>query len=442
MKLKRVEIKGFKSIARKTSIFLADGITCIAGPNGCGKSNIIDAVRCALGEQSNRSLRAGTMSEVIFSGTQDAGPASMAEVTLEFAREGGFFPQSLEGFDEVAVSRRLYTTGESVYSINGVRCRLKDVTDIFLDTGLDRHGYAIVEQGKVKDIIQSKPEDIRYLIEEAAEVGKFRIKRTDAMKRLEATAANLERIEDLLGEVSRQRDELKAQANKARRYQLVRDEINGLTRLLWAHEIEAITERKAGLERGLREIEARMESFRKTHDEYANALKAHEYKLSVLRQKKDETAAALGEARSRLLLAEKEIEAVGRRKQDLSEAFDLLAARIGQMGEAREELAARKEREGTDLEKLGQEISAVAGEMAARMERAEILAKEHAEAEGEYGQARAKLFDAIGHVRAYEQRISSLEARRQEAVSNREKRGRPRRARGQEEGPAGKARRV
>ena len=423
MKLKRVEIKGFKSIARKTSLPLADGITCIAGPNGCGKSNIIDAVRWALGEQSNRSLRAGTMSEVIFSGTQDAGPASMAEVTLEFAREGGFFPQSLEGFDEVAVSRRLYTTGESVYSINGVRCRLKDVTDIFLDTGLDRHGYAIVEQGKVKDVIQSKPEDIRYLIEEAAEVGKFRIKRTDAMKRLEATAANLERIEDLLGEVSRQRDELKAQANKARRYQLVRDEINGLTRLLWAHEIEAITGRKAGLELGLREIEARMESIRKAHDEYVNALKAHEYKLSVLRQKKDETAAALSEAHSKMLLAEKEIEAVGRRRQDLSETFDLLAARIEQMGKAAEELAARKEREAGDLEKLGQEISALAREMAARTERAGLLGKELAGAEGEYGQARTKLFDAIGHVRAYEQRISSLEARRQEAISNREKRG-------------------
>jgi len=422
VKLKRVEIKGFKSIARKTSLPMADGITCIAGPNGCGKSNIIDAIRWALGEQSNRSLRAGSMSEVIFSGTQDLGPSSMAEVTLEFAREGGSFPQSLDGFDEVAVSRKLYSTGESVYSINGVKCRLKDITDIFLDTGLDRHGYAIIEQGKVKDIIQSKPEDIRYLIEEAAEVGKFRVKRVDAMKRLEATAANLERIRDLLTEVSRQRDDLKSQANKARRYQIVRDEINDLTRMLWSFEIRSIVERKGAVEKHRQEIEERLKVFWKQHEEYLTALKIQEGNLTSLRQKKDETTAALSEAHSKVLLAEREIDAVGRRRQDIADTCGMLETRIEQMGRTREDLLGKKSQELAELEKLEGDIAELLQEMNARMEHTEGLARGFTAAEGEYSQARARLFDAIGHVRAFEGRISSLETRRQEAVANCEKR--------------------
>ncbi len=420
--MKRIEIRGFKSIAKKSSLPVADGVTCIAGPNGCGKSNIIDAVRWALGEQSNRSLRAGSMSEVIFSGTQDAPPGSMAEVVMEFARDGGYFPKSLDGFDEVSISRRLYRTGESIYSLNGVRCRLKDITDLFLDTGLDRHGYAIVEQGKVKDIIQSRPEDIRYLIEEAAEVGRFRFKRADAIKRLEATAVNLERVRDLLTEVSRQRDELKSQANKARRYQNLRSEINSLTKMLWASEILKITGKKEKLDEMLREVRQQEESFHRQHEEYTRAMAGFDAKLSVVRGKMDEIRRAIEDTRSRELLAEGEIEANTNRARDISSTIEMLQSRIGQMTRETGDLREKSEQDRNRLEKLSRDIALIEEEMDSRHQHLESVEKEFGSVEGEYNQKRAQLFDAIGHSRATQQRISSMETRQREAETNARKR--------------------
>ncbi len=306
MKLSRIEIKGFKSIAKKTTLVVAGGVTCIAGPNGCGKSNIIDAAKWALGEQSAKSLRASAMSEVIFSGTQDVGPGSMASVTLEFVKDGGHFPTSLEGFDEVAITRRLFRTGESEYLINNVKCRLKDITDLFLDTGLHKNGYAIVEQGKVKDIIQAKPEEIRYLIEEAAEVGKFRIKRTEALRRLEATSKNLERINDLLGEVTKQRNDLKTQANKARRYQELRKEVNEISRLLSACELKDIAMLKGSYEAELKGIDARLAQLENQRTILAEKLAEHETESARLKGEMDRLSASLNDEESRHLLVRQE----------------------------------------------------------------------------------------------------------------------------------------
>jgi len=420
--LKRVEIRGFKSIAKKTSLPIADGVTCIAGPNGCGKSNIIDAVRWALGEQSNRSLRAASMSEVIFSGTQDTPPGSMAEVILEFVRDNGYFPKTLDGFDEVSIARRLYRTGESIYSLNGVRCRLKDITDLFLDTGLDRNGYAIVEQGKVKDIIQSRPEDIRYLIEEAAEVGKFRFKRADAIKRLEAAAANLERVRDLLTEVSRQKDELKSQANKARRYQALRSEINELTRLLWASEIRKIMDRKEKLDGEAAALQQQREAFERQLQEYSRVVEATSAKLSVVRRKMDEARRGLNDSRSRELLSQGEIEANTRREQDISSTLDMLHNRIEQMNRETAELLGKSEQDSRELERIARDITRLEEEMESLQGNLETIEKDHGAVEGEYNQKRTRLFDAIGHSRAVQQRISSLETRHHEAMSNAKKR--------------------
>lgn len=422
MKLKRIEIRGFKSIAKKTSLPIAEGVTCIAGPNGCGKSNIIDAVRWALGEQSNRSLRAGTMSEVIFSGTQDAPPGAMAEVVLEFARDGGYFPKTMEGFDEVSIARRLYRTGESIYSLNGVKCRLKDITDLFLDTGLARHGYAIVEQGKVKDIIQSRPEDIRYLIEEAAEVGKFRFKRADAMKRLEATAGNLERVRDLLGEVSRQKDDLKAQAAKARRYQALRSEVNDLTRMLWAGEIAKIRQKKDEYDRQMRELWQQEEAFRKEHGGYARAIEAHEARLKDLSARIEGLKSDLKDMGSRELLARSEIEANTKRMQDTAATLEILGSRVGRLNRQADELREKSERDRLHLEGLLGDLSALEEELESRGAGLKEAEEAYTAVDGEYSRKRAELFDAIGHSRAAQQRISSLEVRHREALSNREKR--------------------
>jgi chromosome segregation protein len=313
----------------------------------------------------------------------------MAEVTLEFVRDRGPFPESMEGFDEISINRKLFSTGDSVYSMNGLKCRLKDITDLFMDTGLDRHGYAIVEQGKVKDIIQARPEEIRYLIEEAAEVGKFRIKRIDAMKRLEATAANLERIRDLLNEVSRQRDDLKSQANKARRYQAVRDEINELTRLLWGHEIRGISVKQSRLSHERQELEQRIIVFQRQGDEYENARKSYESKLQGLRQKMDEISKGLSEARSRQVIAEKEIETVGKREQDIASTHEMVKERIAQMAISRDEFLVKKTREESDLDIFIREVSQISSEIDSRSEHGETLRKQFEVIEGEYGHKRS-----------------------------------------------------
>ena len=420
--MKKVEIKGFKSIAKKISLTLAEGVTCIAGPNGCGKSNLIDAIRWALGEQSIRSLRAGSMSDVIFAGTQDTYQGSLAQVNLEFIRDGGYFPKSLEGFDEVSISRRLYRTGESVYSINNVKCRLKDITDIFLDTGLDRHGYAIIEQGKVKDIIQSKPEDIRYIIEEAAEVGKFRVKRADAMKRLEATSKNLERIRDLLSEVSRQKDDLRSQANKAKRYQAVRTEINDLTRDLWAYELNAITAAQKKLEEEKQELDSQIRGFERQHQEYVTLMGSSATRLAALKEKIDAASSSLREANSRTLLAQGDIDANQEREKDIGTTLSMLRARVDQMKGARENAQEEYEEGSAVLKNLSDEIARVQAELTEGQEEVEERYVGYKALEDDYNQGRAELFDAIGQARAIAQRLSSMNTRYHEVISSTKKR--------------------
>lgn len=417
MKLSRVEIKGFKSIARRTSLAVSGGVTCIAGPNGCGKSNIIDAVRWALGEQSAKSLRASAMTEVIFSGTQEAGPSSLAGVTLEFVKNGGAFPKSLEGFEQVSITRRLFRTGESEYLINNVRCRLKDITDLFLDTGLHRNGYAIIEQGKVKDIIQARPEEIRCLIEDAAEVGRFRIKRTEALRRLEATSRNLERINDLLGEVTKQRNELKTQANKAKRYQELRSEANALSRLVMAVDLEDIEALKsageaerAAMDARIADAEVRAEALRKN--------------LAVLdadngrhRTRMDGLSARLSEADAALVLAKREMEASLARLGDIDATRAMLSQNLE---EGRESIADAEDRATAgreEQEALLKEIGDVQAALDAAQEVCAGLEKDHEALETHYQEKRTALFEVISEARALDQRTQEILGRHREILA-------------------------
>ncbi len=418
MKLSRVDIKGFKSIAKKTRLTFPGSVTCIAGPNGCGKSNVIDAIKWALGEQSVRSLRAGSMSDVIFSGTEDAPAGSMARVTLKFVRDGGYFPKSLDGFDEVDISRRLYRTGESLYTINDVRCRLRDVHDLFMDTGLDRHGYAIIEQGKIKDIIQAKPDDIRYLIEEAAEVGRFRVKRTEALKRLEATRGNLDRVQDLLSEVGRQRNSLRAQAAKARRYQVLRDQINTSTRTLWAYEIIDIKRNRSELEQKLRGLDGYLELLHAKRDEHKSELASLRQCRDTVREDLERVKTQITEAENRLNLARSDRLANQGRLDDLKASLQMLENRIVQSGSSAQDALLRIEEGRREAARLEREINEQEAAFASRSGSFDELRTEARALEARYDQQRAEMFDAMGHVRAMEQRLNSMQKRAQEVAVN------------------------
>jgi len=222
MFLKRLTINGFKSFADRTNIEFNDGITALLGPNGCGKSNVVDAVKWVLGEHAIKSLRAEKMEDVIFSGTESRKPLGMAEVSLCIANETGLLPMDMP---EIEIKRRLYRSGESEYFINGAQVRLKDLRELFWDTGVGKTAYSVMEQGKIDQILSSKPEDRRYLFEEAAGITRYRERGAEAERNLAKTQENVRQVELILNEVKRSHDSLKIQSEKTMKYRGLRDEI-------------------------------------------------------------------------------------------------------------------------------------------------------------------------------------------------------------------------
>jgi len=222
MFLKRLTILGFKSFADRTEIEFSDGITALLGPNGCGKSNVVDAVKWVLGEHAIKSLRAEKMEDVIFNGTEARKPLNVAEVTLSIANESGLLPMDMP---EIEIKRRLYRSGESEYSINGNHVRLKDIRELFWDTGIGKTAYSVMEQGKIDQLLSSKPEERRYLFEEAAGITRFKERGAEAERNLAKTEENVRQIELILNEVKRSHDNLKIQSEKTLKYRALRDEI-------------------------------------------------------------------------------------------------------------------------------------------------------------------------------------------------------------------------
>jgi chromosome segregation protein len=224
VKIQRLDIQGFKSFADRTSIRFGQGITGVVGPNGCGKSNIVDAIRWAMGEQSARMLRGGSMQDVIFNGSAVRGPVGMAEVTLSFDNDGPGLPPEYAHVPEVQVTRRLYRDGESEYEINKTPCRLKDVHDLFLGTGIGTRAYSIISQGQVAEIMRVKPEERRRIIEEAAGITKYKARKEQATRKMESTRQNLQRIDDVTKEIGKRLGSLRRQAKKAEKYKELKAE--------------------------------------------------------------------------------------------------------------------------------------------------------------------------------------------------------------------------
>src|SRR5438045_6821744 len=225
MHLQSLELFGFKSFADKTLFNFHEGVTAIVGPNGCGKSNLLDAVKWVLGEQSAKSLRGGEMADVIFNGTDSRKPLSFAEVSLSFTDCAA---ELNVDWHDVRVTRRVYRDGNSEYLLNKTQCRLKDIQNLFADTGVARAAYSMMEQGKIDMILSSRPEDRRTVFEEAAGITKYKGQKREALRKLEATEANLLRIGDIIKEVKRQIGSLQRQAGKARRYQALHADLRVL----------------------------------------------------------------------------------------------------------------------------------------------------------------------------------------------------------------------
>ena len=235
MYLKRLELQGFKSFADKTVLEFMPGITSVIGPNGSGKSNISDSIRWILGEQSMKSLRGSKSLDIIFAGTQNRKSLGFAEGSLVFDNTDGELPIE---YSEVTVTRKLYRTGETGYYINKVPCRLKDVLELFMDTGIGKDGYSIIGQGKIDEILSNKSEDRRNIFEEAAGIVKYRTRKQEAEKKLERTKLNLLRINDILTEIEANIEPLKISAEKAKKYLNLREELKNIEIGLFIYNIE------------------------------------------------------------------------------------------------------------------------------------------------------------------------------------------------------------
>ncbi|HEY7317998.1 MAG TPA: chromosome segregation protein SMC [Candidatus Binatia bacterium] len=276
MRLKSIEMVGFKSFVDKTTIELNPGITAIVGPNGCGKSNIVDAIRWAMGEQSARYLRGHQMEDVVFNGSESLSATGMAEVSLIFENEDGRAPIEYSSFSEIMVTRRLFRSGESEYAINKTTCRLKDVIEFFLGTGVGSKAYSIVEQGKVDELVNSKPEDRRSLIEEAAGTSKYKSRKLVAERKLERTQQNLLRVSDIVREIERQIHTMELQAKKAERYRALKAQLKEKDLLYAAIQQSVLNQEISAYEFQLNDAEGRF-------TQYVTALRSREAESETVR---------------------------------------------------------------------------------------------------------------------------------------------------------------
>lgn len=395
MYLKKLELQGFKSFPEYTCIEFDNGLTAVVGPNGSGKSNVTDAVRWVLGEQSVRQLRGGKMEDVIFNGTSSRKPMNYAEVTITFDNADKFVDYD---FPEICITRRLYRSGESEYQINKVNCRLKDITGLFLDTGLGKDGYSIVGQGRVDEILSNKSEDRRRVMEEASGIVKYKVRKEEAERKLNSTEQNLLRINDILGELEERKGPLEEQAGKAKQYNAAYEEMKDLETALLVHRINEAEKAmgdsatlKDTLEAEIKEQQDKYLELRKNNqevitrsEELDDKIEDERQTLSDLTEKEHELITEKKVSAERLKQTEDQIntyesdktvmlERIEQLKADLKEKNEHAAELLKEANDARadsEKIAAEKEaaqkqyeEQNKDMDKVGASLKAKTDEL-------------------------------------------------------------------------------
>jgi chromosome segregation protein len=297
MYLKSLELFGFKSFAPKTVMNFHRGVTAVVGPNGCGKSNVLDAMRWVLGEQSAKALRGGEMADVIFSGTDSRAAVGMAEVTMNFDE-----CEEALGLDwrEVSITRRVFRDGGSEYLLNKTPCRLKDIHQLFMDTGIGRSAYSIMEQGKIDMILSSRPEDRRAIFEEAAGITKYKSQKKEALRKLEATEANLLRLADIIKEVKRQIGSLQRQAGKARRYQSLIGDLKMLETHAAKRQFDAMEEQRAAAHEELARLADRQIECEQEIESRESEVQVQRLALEEMEQRLNQARQGVSDLRTRI----------------------------------------------------------------------------------------------------------------------------------------------
>ena len=297
MFLKSLELNGFKSFADKTHIDFTDGITSLLGPNGCGKSNIVDSIKWVLGEQATKTLRASRMEDVIFSGTETRKPSQMAEVTLTIDNENRNLATDVP---EIVIRRRLFRSGDSEYYINGQRCLLKNIKELFMDTGVGKSAYSILEQGKIDQILSNKPEDRRYIFEEAAGISRYKAKCNEAQNRIDRAEENITQVSNVLREVKRTYDRTKTQAEKALRWQELKDKAFYLDVDIKLSRVDMFLKLKEKRENDETSAKEKAEELRKRLGEYDDVISSSSSELTLAQEESKNLEVEIAKSEARL----------------------------------------------------------------------------------------------------------------------------------------------
>ncbi|WP_138431732.1 chromosome segregation protein SMC [Fodinibius saliphilus] len=389
MYISELELQGFKSFANKTNVSFDKGITAIVGPNGCGKSNIVDAMRWVLGEQRPTLLRSSSMANVIFNGTAKKNALGMAEVSLTFVNNKGLLPTE---YNELTISRRLYRSGESEYLINGTTCRLKDITELFMDTGMSSDAYSVIELKMVEEILNDKNNDRRHLFEEAAGITRYKEKRKKTFRKLDETEEDLQRVEDILVEVRKKTKSLEKQAEKAKQAKKFKKELEQLDKALNKYEyvqikeeLEPLEERIDNADKEKKEIVSKADKLEKEIESARSALNEKERKQSEAQRRVSQLHSKIRDTETNLQITHekisnekgvieqytKDIEQGEKDLEDLREAFESSKKKLenfdGSLQKAEKNLSESKKRyseiqeqyseERDSLKKLDREFS-------------------------------------------------------------------------------------
>lgn len=418
MYLKKIVLKGFKSFPDLTEIETHQGVTCIVGPNGCGKSNISDAVRWVLGEQSPRRLRGRAMSDMIFAGTQHRRPEGMAEVALHIDNSSGYFPSP---YTELVISRELFGSGESHYRINGNKVRLSDIADLLMDRGVSLDGYSIIEQGQVSRITDAKPDERRAIIEEAAGIVKYQARREKAERKLRQTQLDIERLRDILTELERQARSLRQQAGRAQRYKDLYERLRAIDLVTYCGEYAARSEQVARLHAELAALLEGSEQLDVRRAQAGAALEAAE----LARSQADGMATEL---RTRRLTLEGEITSAGQRAQLYQRQETEQQQRLEQLQEEEQQLSrevALLQEQRSVLEARAAEIEAQVSRLQQSVEELEAASSALREAaaarEREYNEAREQAYRSEAQATALANDQRQLERERSMARARQER---------------------
>ncbi len=347
MRLKKLELFGFKSFADKTEVIFDEGVTCIVGPNGCGKSNISDSIRWVLGERSAKMLRGSKMEDVIFNGTDFRKPLALSEVSLTIDNSDRGLPID---YNEVTITRRLYRSGESEYLINKTSCRLKDIQDLILDTGIGSNSYSMIEQGRIDYILNADADERRFLIEEAAGISKFKVKKEEAVRKLERTEENRLRLNDIIQEVHKNIQYAERQAKRAAKYREEIERLKSLEIKRAVLELDQITAKKAELEQEHQQLQAE-------HAQIEEEISRGRQEQALLQEQLRETLAKYSKAEAGRYAIQSKMDQNSQQMRFNQEKLLETAARKGQIEEEVRQLTERIKQAAVDIASKEQEIS-------------------------------------------------------------------------------------